>query len=97
MKPLLDPEGAELEHLIAACELSGAAVLEIGCGNGSLTWQYASLPALVIGIDPKVTDLHEARNRRQASLSNVYFTQAIGEALPFQFQVFDVVLFSSSF
>ena len=34
-------------------DLTGKRVLEIGAGNGRLTWRYASLAAEVVGIDPK--------------------------------------------
>jgi 2-polyprenyl-6-hydroxyphenyl methylase/3-demethylubiquinone-9 3-methyltransferase len=97
MKPLRDPEGAELEHFQAACQLAGAKVLEIGCGNGVFTWQYAGLPALLVGIDPKAADLLEARKKEPASPAKVYFTRAMAEAMPFSSGVFDAVLFASSF
>ena len=96
MKHLSDPEGAEVKHLVGACGLPGATVLEIGCGNGKLTWQYAGLPALLVGIDPKATDLHEAMRKQSASPPNVHFTQAVGEALPFPPRYFDLVIFASS-
>jgi ubiquinone/menaquinone biosynthesis C-methylase UbiE len=91
-----DPESAELKHLVAACQLSGKSVLEIGCGNGVLTWQYAHLPRRVIGIDPKAAELQEASRARPASRSEAFFIQAMGEALPFPPQTFDLVIFASS-
>jgi len=97
-----DPEGAELEHLAAACQLASKQVLEIGCGNGYLTWQYAGLPnrsglpRRVIGIDPNASALHEAISTRPASTQNGSFTQASGAALPFPSQVFDIVIFALS-
>jgi len=97
MKALNDPEGAELSHLVAACSLPGRHILEIGCGNGKLTWQYAGLPRQVVGIDPDASVLRQATVNRQASSSNVSFLRAVGEALPFPPRVFDVVLFASSF
>lgn len=96
MKPLRDPEGAELSHLLAACELPGARVLEIGCGNGFLTRQYAALPALVAAIDPNAEDLREAA-QLSAQPQKVFFSQATAERLPFPAAAFEVVLFASSF
>jgi ubiquinone/menaquinone biosynthesis C-methylase UbiE len=61
MKAIRDPEGAELRHLEAACPLDGKDVLEIGCGAGWLTWQYAALPRHVVGIDPDADSLAQAR------------------------------------
>ena len=97
MKSLRDPEGAELEHFQAACQLDGAKVLEIGCGNGVFTRQYAGRPALLVGLDPKAAELLEARAKAPASPSSVGFIRAVAEALPFPGGVFDVVLFASSF
>ncbi len=97
MTSLRDPEGAELEHFQAACRISGAKVLEIGCGSGSFTWQYAALPSLLVGLDPKAPDLLEARKKAPASPAQVCFTRAVAEAMPFSSGVFEVVLFASSF
>ena len=96
MKYLRDPEGAELEHLVGAGKFLGAAVLEIGCGNGTLTWQYAGLPAMVVGIDPGAGSLQEAEMKQPASPPHVHFTQAKGEALPFPSERFNTVIFASS-
>jgi 2-polyprenyl-6-hydroxyphenyl methylase/3-demethylubiquinone-9 3-methyltransferase len=97
MRPLRDPEGAELSHLAAACQLSGKAILEIGSGAGRLTWQYAALPRRVAGIDPAASELRQAqRSAQQAPAPHVSFIQAMGEGLPFRSQAFDVALFASS-
>jgi SAM-dependent methyltransferase len=47
-----DPEGAEGTALHAMVDLQGKTVLEIGCGDGRLTWRYAPLAARVTAIDP---------------------------------------------
>ncbi len=96
MKALPDPEGAELSHLMAACQPSAKAILEIGCGAGKLTWQYAGLPRQVAGIDPAISTLRQAQLAGPASPVQVSFLLAMGEALPFRSQVFDVALFASS-
>jgi 2-polyprenyl-3-methyl-5-hydroxy-6-metoxy-1,4-benzoquinol methylase len=97
MKAECDPEGTELNHLIAVCPLPGKHILEIGCGSGKLTWQYAGLPRQVEGIDPDASVLQEAEVNRPASGLNVSFLRTTGEALPFVSQAFDTVLFASSF
>ena len=96
MKPLRDPEGNELSQLAAACQLDGRNVLEIGCGNGNLTRQYAALPRRVIGIDPAATDIRLAKDAMQGLSSAVAFIRAIGETLPFSSQTFDIALFACS-
>ncbi len=97
MKAVRDPEGAEVSHLTAAWPLAGRLVLEIGCGSGQLTWQYAGLPWRVIGLDLDACSLRQAKIDRPAAISNVFLLQAVAEALPFTPRVFDVVMFTSSF
>jgi cyclopropane fatty-acyl-phospholipid synthase-like methyltransferase len=56
----LDPQGRETAALLSmAGLLEGKSVLEIGCGDGRLTWRYAAAASQVIGIDP-----HEDRIAR---------------------------------
>jgi ubiquinone/menaquinone biosynthesis C-methylase UbiE len=96
MDNLRDPENNELKHLLAACQLPGKFVLEIGCGNGVLTRQYAHFPRRVIGIDPKSAELHQAATAASATKSKAFFIRGIGEAIPFPPRTFDVVIFASS-
>jgi len=50
----IDPENNETRALFDfAGELTGLRVLEIGCGEGRLTWRYALQAAHVTAIDPK--------------------------------------------
>ena len=94
MRPLRDPEGAELSHLVNVCNLEDKDILEIGCGDGKFTQQYANLARRVVGIDLEFTDLHEADSNKNTSRS--FFIQSKGEQLPFPAQVFDIAIFASS-
>jgi 2-polyprenyl-3-methyl-5-hydroxy-6-metoxy-1,4-benzoquinol methylase len=47
-----DPEHNEIRALCDLVDLSGKHVLEIGCGDGRLTWRYAEAAAYVTGIEP---------------------------------------------
>jgi ubiquinone/menaquinone biosynthesis C-methylase UbiE len=54
----LDPEGNEPAALFDFAEsFTGKRVLEIGCGDGRLTWLYAESAAHVVGIDPDAEDV----------------------------------------
>ena len=54
----LDPEANEPAALVDfAGSLSGRRVLEIGCGDGRLTWLYAESAARVVAIDPDAGDI----------------------------------------
>jgi 16S rRNA A1518/A1519 N6-dimethyltransferase RsmA/KsgA/DIM1 with predicted DNA glycosylase/AP lyase activity len=53
MTILLDPEHNESNALFnLPVEWTGKSVLEIGSGDGRLTWLYADKVARVIGIEP---------------------------------------------
>ena len=59
---VIDPEGAEtaaMDHVGA--EVTGSRVLEVGCGDGRLTWRYAARAASVLGIDPDAEEIALAR------------------------------------
>ena len=47
-----DPEKNEIRALFDLVDFSGKDVLEIGCGDGRLTWRYAEAAAHVTGIEP---------------------------------------------
>jgi 2-polyprenyl-3-methyl-5-hydroxy-6-metoxy-1,4-benzoquinol methylase len=59
----VDPEGHEIEALSDLVELGGREVLEIGCGDGRLTWRYADATAHVTAIDPFPDAIERARKR----------------------------------
>lgn len=96
MKALRDLERVEFNHLVAACHLPGKKILEIGCGKGVFTWQYAGLAWHVVGIDPAATELLQAKKDAPATTANVAFIRARGEAMPFSDGSFDMALFASS-
>ena len=54
----LDPECNEPAALFDFAEgFTGKRVLEIGCGNGRLTWRFAEQAARVVAIDPDAEDV----------------------------------------
>ena len=76
--------------------LAGRDVLEVGCGNGRLTLEYAARARRVVAIEPNRGMIREARTRaRSRGISNARFL-----ARPAQTGIrggpFDVVLFSWS-
>ena len=53
MPILQDPEENEIRAFLKySGSLEGKTILEIGCGDGRLTWRYAGDAAHVTGIDP---------------------------------------------
>ncbi len=58
----LDPEENETHALLnLAGPLAGKRVLEVGCGDGRLTWRYASGAGRVVAIDPDPDKVKRAR------------------------------------
>jgi ubiquinone/menaquinone biosynthesis C-methylase UbiE len=91
-----DPEGVEPRWLHAFADVSQARVLEIGSGDGRLTWRYADSACRVTGIDPDVEWLQTARETLHSALSHVAFVQAHAEELPFRSEMFDIALLAWS-
>ena len=63
---LIDPEGAEIAALAEVADFAGLRVLELGCGDGRLTWRYAHAAASVLAIDPNESYVRAARRARPA-------------------------------
>jgi 2-polyprenyl-3-methyl-5-hydroxy-6-metoxy-1,4-benzoquinol methylase len=61
MPVLLDPDGLETQALPNIADFNGKRVLEVGCGDGRLTWRYADLAAHVDGLDPKLERIQQAQ------------------------------------
>jgi len=66
----VDPEGNETGALFDLVDLSGRDVLEIGCGDGRLTWRYADKVARVMAIDPFAAGIERANERLAGSLKD---------------------------
>jgi 2-polyprenyl-3-methyl-5-hydroxy-6-metoxy-1,4-benzoquinol methylase len=59
----IDPEQVETTTLLRlAGDLSSARVLEVGCGDGRLTWRYARHALRVLAIDPDRDAIAVARD-----------------------------------
>ncbi|MBI1882084.1 MAG: class I SAM-dependent methyltransferase [Chloroflexi bacterium] len=94
-----DPNAIETAVLHELMDFTGRRVLEIGCGDGRMTWQYAGQAASVIAIDPNQEAIASAIKQRPAELSERVefrvsgiedFAGAPGDS------TFDVVLFTRS-
>lgn len=93
-----DPERKETKYLHKFADFGGKRVLEIGCGEGRLTWQYAKETHSTIGIDLDRDGLQVATFDRPSDLERkVHFTLAESEHLPFSRGTFDLALFAWSF
>jgi ubiquinone/menaquinone biosynthesis C-methylase UbiE len=65
----VDPEENEIHALLnLAGSMVGKRVLEVGCGDGRLTWRYAAEAGHITALDPKADKLERARADCPASL-----------------------------
>ena len=56
-----DPEQAETQAIHDLLDFSGRDVLEVGCGDGRLTWRYAEHTRSVLALDPDAAAIEQAR------------------------------------
>lgn len=92
-----DPEGNERRHLHKYADFTGKRVLEVGCGDGRLTWKYAARARSVAAIDLETDDLRLASADRPTDLeSSVGFVRADSVHLPFRKEKFDIALLAWS-
>jgi len=93
----LDPEDREKMALFDyAGDFAGKRVLEIGCGNGRLTWQYAHLTDHVTGIDPNEEKIAQAITETPPGLHGKVAFWAGGMDTFETMERFDLALFSWS-
>jgi ubiquinone/menaquinone biosynthesis C-methylase UbiE len=72
-------------------------VLEVGCGEGRLTWRYASSARQVIGIDPDRDALRVTFYDMPSALrKSTILACASGLNLPFSHETFDIALLAWS-
>ena len=97
MVRVVDAEGAHLAATLRAADFSNKRVLEVGCGEGRLTWGIAPLAASVLAFDPSSEDIALARADCPGELSEkVRFEVARAEEIDVPPQSVDLVFFSWS-
>jgi SAM-dependent methyltransferase len=91
-----DPRQRQLwaDFLARADFPAGARVLEVGCGTGVITEMIAAIPGVAeaVGIDPSKGLVARARTRVPA----LTFDVGDGQALPYDDQTFDGVVFATT-
>jgi ubiquinone/menaquinone biosynthesis C-methylase UbiE len=91
------PDGMELRLIEGFTTLHGRRILEVGCGDGRLTFQYAPRARQVLAIDPDRPSIEDALDEQALlGLRNITFRVGSIEQLPARGAPFDVALFSWS-
>ena len=68
----MDPENYEKEALFRISGgFSEASVLEVGCGDGRLTWLIANQARRVVGIDPNEEKIARARQNTPTEIASL--------------------------
>ena len=97
MPRVVDAEGAHLAAILRAADFNGKRVLEVGCGEGRLTWGFAPLAASVLGFDPTPEDVAVAQASMPDELrEKVRFAVASAEEIEVPRESVDLVFFSWS-
>ena len=93
----VDPEDSETLALHNCADFTGKRVLEIGCGDGRLTWRYADHATHVIAIDPDAEAVDTAREDLPRHLHDrVEFQVSRLEDFKPPQELFDIALLSWS-
>ena len=93
----IDPEHSETKHLHGIASFESRRVLEIGCGEGRLTWRYARETNRTLGIDVDQDALRVAFIDRPSDLQDkVMFYRTNSQHLPFSNESFDLAVLAWS-
>ena len=93
-----DPEKREARYLRRAVDVAGKSILEVGCGDGRLTWQYAREASQVACMDLDPDRLRLALIDRPSDPDErVTFCHADSVHLPYPGDQFDVAILAWSF
>lgn len=93
----VDPAGFMPRVILQVAHFRGAHVLEVGAGDGRLTFQYAAEARSVVGIDTKEPEIRvAAQSLGVEPRGDVQFLCGSATALPFSAEQFGIVLLASS-
>jgi tellurite methyltransferase len=93
----IDPEAVEVSTLRELAPVTGLRVLELGCGDGRLTVQFAGEAASVLAVDPDAEKIAQARRSLPPELEErVSYVVAGAAEVKAPRKRFDLALFSWS-
>ena len=94
---VVDPDGAELVTIHGLVDLDGKRVVDVGCGDGRLSFACAQAGARVFGFDPDEEAIELARSNTPSELrQRIRFVVADAAEIDLPRRKFDLALFSWS-
>jgi ubiquinone/menaquinone biosynthesis C-methylase UbiE len=94
---VVDPEGVEIAALEQLAPMDGLRVLELGCGDGRLTFRYAHAAKSVLAVDPDEEQIAKANAARPPDLAErVTFVASGAAEVGIPRRRFDLALFAWS-
>ena len=96
LKTGMNPARFGYFHEALTCQLGlqpeTLSVLDVGCGGGILSEEFAKIDCRVTGIDPAAPSLETARKHAASEGLSIEYRQAGGESIPFEENSFDAVI-----
>jgi ubiquinone/menaquinone biosynthesis C-methylase UbiE len=94
---VIDPDGVEIATMRELVDFDGARVVELGCGDGRMTFTYAKEAASVFAFDPDEDAIRDARAETPRALRRrIRFEVADAAEIELSRGEFDLALFSWS-
>ena len=94
---ILDPEGVETRTIHDLIDFKGKEILEVGCGEGRMTWRFAETAKSVLAIDPDEDAIERARQQTPSKLrSRVAFMATSITDVALADNAFDIAILSWS-
>lgn len=95
--PLATPSKLELETISDLIDFKGLRVLEIGAGDGRLTWPFAGAARRWVALDPDTDEVRvAARELREHPLPTVRLSLGDARQLSFPDESFNLAFFTWS-
>ncbi|KKM17305.1 hypothetical protein LCGC14_1677130, partial [marine sediment metagenome] len=93
----VDEGNLAIQNMRKYVDFEGKYVLDIGCGDGRISFQVARYAESIIAIDPEIEEINFARDDMESrNISNIKFKVGTLDEMNFHEDTFDVVLFSLS-